>query len=249
MTSDEDVPVSPLLRDALRRSSSRLHVDPPLDATIRGRIRQEWQGTRVPSKWQLKPRALAAAALIALCVAAPLLTWWPKAAPQAQARSDGGTLVEAVSVARRTGTASSAVVQAILATLVAVPQGAFTPRAGGGVFQAFDIYVNAPEGVDGLIFDVIVPGETGVVVGLESGDAPFDDAPTYDSRRLASGTVRAAVIPAHSARGRIRIATISVRSNEHIGELALTPSESVAMINGRLTPVDLSLTCIPRSSS
>jgi hypothetical protein len=141
------------------------------------------------------------------------------------------------------------VAHAILASLVAMPQGAFVPRTGGGVFQAFDIYVDAPQGVDGLIFDVGVPGDNGLIVGLESGDAPFNDAPTYDSRRLASGSLRAAVIPEQSVAGRIRIATISVRSDEHIRELALAASESVALINGRLVPVDLSLTCIPRSSS
>lgn len=122
-------------------------------------------------------------------------------------------------------------VAAMLAAIVASAPAVGDPREPGARFMAFDLFVNAPRTVDGVVLDLKIDDPRGVIVGIESGDAPFTEPATYDPERLARGEVRLAAIAARPADGRVRVATISLLCEHDDPGLTLTPVSAVAHDN------------------
>lgn len=139
-------------------------------------------------------------------------------------------------------------VPAMLAAIVASASAVGEPRTAGDRFVAFDLFVDAPEGVDGIMLDLSIADRRGVIVGLESGDAPFAEPPTYEADRLARGEVRLASIPADAAVGRVRVATISLRCGGADPGVVATLVSAVRERGGAVADAPVELIVLPRSS-
>lgn len=121
-------------------------------------------------------------------------------------------------------------------------------RTANARFKAFDLFVDAPGGVDGVVLDLVLDDPHGEIVGLGSGEAPFEEPPTYDAARLATGRVRIATIPAHSATGRLRVATISIRCSAAEPTLTATAVSAVVDRDGNIIDAPVTWTVTPRST-
>lgn len=174
------------------------------DGSAPRRVRVSW-GQRV---------AVAAALLVAATVA------WIATAP---GLADGervvahATLVRAVravdSIADRGEDRAVAIahpgVQAMLASIVALPSPSVEPMAGAARFVVYDLYVDPAQPVAAWTCDLALPGR---LVGIEGGDGPFSLPAAYDPRALAGGRViLASIAGGTSPSTRLRVASVTVR--------------------------------------
>ncbi len=241
------------LGDSLRRAMS-----PPIDASIDRSIREGIHShdgfRRNADRSRLRVGVLAGSALAA---AAAMALWFGgvgsllfssnRAATTSSAPNPiSRDLAEAVRLTRLG--AGETRVPAMLAAIVASATAAGEPREPGAHFVAVDLVVEAPDGVDGLVLDLLVADPRGVIVGLESGDGPFAEPPTYDADRLARGEVRIASIPADAAVGRVRVATISLRCDAADPGVDARIVSAVRERGGEVKDVDARVIVSPRSS-
>lgn len=199
--------------------------------------------------------SLAAAAVVGIAVIA---LWMQGARPMTGGPGGPGgpgaigntatsELATAVRLAR--GGGADPRVAAMLAAIVASGPAAASgvEREPGARFVALDLFVDAPDDLDGFVIDLAIDDPHGVLVGIGSGDAPFTEPPTYDAKRLSHGAIRLAAISATSATGRVRVATLSLRSDAESPSVTVTPVSAVAAREGATTPVAVTWSVLPRS--
>lgn len=190
---------------------------------------QERPAPRRPSLAWTRRVAIAAALVVAATVA------WLAARPgfgNVERVAAHATLVQAVravdSIASRGEDRAVAIahpgVQALLASIVALPAPSFEHPVGAARFVVYDIYLDPSQPVAGWTCDLSLPGQ---LVGIEGGDGPFSQPAAYDPRALAGGRViLATVAGGASASSRLRVASVTVRV-EGSGEPRVTRATSV----------------------
>jgi len=265
------------LGDALRRASAPAPVDEATDRSIRAEIhahagfgaaagsprtlargvasisqadaakrseRRRWLCRRV-----LASGGLAAAAVLVLWISGIGSLLFPPirgSMPTTAASAVGDDLAEAVRLSRRS--AGDRRVPALLAAIVATASAAGDLRSAGSRFVAVDLVMLTPEGVDGLVLDLVIDDPRGVIVGIESGDAPFNEPPTYDPERLARGEIRLAAIPARTASEGVRVATISLRCDDAGPGVSVRSARAVRERGAEVVDVPVVMTVSPRST-
>jgi len=223
--------------------------------------------------------ALATAAALVLWLTGTTATWFERRAPVSvaplaleRAANDGPSraardLGEAVRLTRRAGGVNSNVA-ALLAAIVTAAPATGEMREAGARFIAVDLFVEVPAGesLDGYVVDLIFDDPRAVIVGIGSGDAPFDEPPTYDAERLARGEIRLAAVAnpaahgAHDERGahgtygtsdtsrRLRIATLSLHCSDAGPVITITPVSAVAEHDGDVVDIHPRWSFEPRST-
>lgn len=80
-------------------------------------------------------------------------------------------------------------------------------------FQPLEVYIESDRAVAAYQVEIRVVGGTAAFVGVEGGEAPFDDAPFYDPKALLDQRIVIAALSTDSALtpGRHRVATVHVR--------------------------------------
>ncbi len=190
-------PTLPVDRDAAIRASIRQAVSNPVTSGA-GPTRS--RGVR----WLAVARYGAIAAAIAIVAALALR--FAMTPPHADRR-----LVELASLAPRAATVSDPRMQAILASIVAMPAAPRRTVSGPGEFALYDIVA---DDVGTLPLSWLVALDVdGELVGIEGGDEPYAEPAAYDPAALHGGSVRLANVAGASrvGVGSIRLGSIVVR--------------------------------------
>lgn len=213
-----------------------------IEAAVR-RARSDGRGLRLdaariggiaPRVWA--SRLAVAASIVVACWLGTILATsggsgsdrWQAKASIAGRLGEAARLVTSSAPDARVAAVRSPAVQALLAAIVALPKTPGTPQAGAGVFATYDILLLEPS--EAIPASWMIEIETpGLLVGVESGDAPFDEPARYDPAALAGGRIRLANVAVDGGRRTLplRLATVVVEQGEGVDEASVIDATCV----------------------